>query len=170
MSELYRPKQDEAQAAIDARQDEQEVHAFYHLTAASTSGINLPVGSSDIMDCNVKIKDTHDAVTVGSDWKFTVPEGKGGLYRAEGSFLVSDSGVGFAAFIILYIRVNGNIVLQRTVGWATGTPFPHAIGGKDIQLVPGDEVQFEWYQSGGPSRVIEQGIEKTYVTVSRIGN
>ena len=168
--ELYRRKQQESQDAIDAKQDRPLVYARYGIDNSSTTSLNLPVGSFNAVDFNVEIEDNYNAVTTGAGWNFEVPEGEGGLYRLAVDYLIQDNGVGFTAYTIGYLRVNGVLVKQATTGWVSGTPFPTCRTEIEMPLSEGDTVTFEWHQNAGPSRLIEDDPNTTSIEISKLGN
>lgn len=120
---------------------------------ATDSGQTIPHGSKTIVNFDTKFIDTHDAVTTGAAWKFTVPIS--GLYFLRANALYVDSSDWSAGEIgQLEVNVNGaatrliNRIDMYTVEVATAM---FLSGSCLIAMDANDALDLRIYQSSGES-------------------
>lgn len=136
-----------------------------HVSADSTT-INTRFWTVNFDVCE---QDTEAAVTPGSNWRFTVPEGGGGLYRISTNVSFSGSADWNPWSLILY---KNGVSERRLARLHAGSMEMSLSGSGEIVLVPGDSVSLRLFtgssngrMSGGRS---DTGELVTWVTIYRL--
>lgn len=137
------------------------VVAVYQRTTAQS----IPNSTDELVDLDVKLVDTHGAVTTGAAWKFTAPVS--GLYNVSCS-------IGFApnATGIRYLLVKKNGAFT-----AFGADSAPAFAGADLflntsvifKLVAGDYLQISIFQSSGAALNTSSALALPIVSIHKIG-
>lgn len=126
----------------------------------------MSVGSFSIYPFSNEKVDTDGAFTGG---EFTVPSGKGGLYRVDVHYGVNDSGIGFTGSITARITVNNttptNADVGTVCGWIAGTRTPSTHASIPLQLNPGDVVRVYMIQDTGAARALFNDDGRTYLSI-----
>ncbi len=122
-----------------------------------------------ICDFETKVEDTHNAVTTGSDWKFTAP--MDGIYSIGFSMLSNSiswtaGGLMITANLVLN-DVNGKF-LVRPYNPAAYTNRSYSNGNTTIRLSKGDYISIK--VSYGTSGANIGQLVYDYITIERIGN
>jgi hypothetical protein len=143
-----------------------EVVAARYSTA---SGQSIPNNTGTIINFNTKEYDTHNAVTTGSNWKFTAPVA--GEYHVSSHVLYdafAAAGVG-AMSIRVYKNDSPHTDLGRTVfnaeGNATNKP---AFGSTDVQLNAGDTINIVVFNGSGAARNLFSNAQFVWVAIHKI--
>lgn len=141
------------------------VHAhYYRNTALGTPIANV---TWTVMDFNTIVEDTHNAVTTGAGWKFTVPGGEDGVYSCA-------AGVGWAGMtavgeMIMEFMVNGGAYMHRTFRQLSSASGLQAMAGAThLSLGAGDYVQVRVYQSNGAARNVEALREANWIDIVKV--
>lgn len=123
--------------------DVQRVAAVYTHTTSDT----VDSGTPTIHDYDTKVTDTHNAVTTGAAWKFTVPTGRGGLYSvsATGGF----AGVGVPFMLTLFLYKGGSINKRLCGIEGAGADGLFGNGSTTIELAAGEYIDIRIQQDSG---------------------
>lgn len=135
---------------------------FVAPTDTSFLAVNYGLGTNQsvltdvttIVDFKGKIYDTHNAVTPGANWKFTVPKGMGGYYSLNTVLAISNSNANEH-----FVQVNKNgapfVRLERKSGTASG--IFSIEGTTDLLLKSGDFIQVIIRHSALKTITLESG-------------
>jgi hypothetical protein len=134
----------------------------------SSSGQSIPQVVGTIVNFNTKEYDTHNAVTTGTNWKFTAPVA--GTYNVS-SYLLYDtfpiSGIGD---MVLSVNKNDSTYAEigRTLLWS-GAQFYVPVGGTtDIQLNAGDTISIKAENYSGAARTLVTSGVYVWVAIHKI--
>jgi len=119
------------------------VRARYYLGGAQ----NLLNNTLDIINYSTKVLDSHNAVTIGSGWKFTAPES--GVYLVTGQFLLDSSVNPFVFYAEVYKNgsvQNGFCRKDKAVTSAEAGTMQCVL---QIELVTGDYIDVRAHQNSG---------------------
>ena len=123
-------------------------------------------GAGEIIDFGTKITDSHNAVTVGSSWKFTMPRaGTCSVKVSEG--LASSSGWAATEESDIILYKNGAAVeyLAREIMQASFTAPVIINGSTDIKLIAGDYINILALQNNGATIAMETNAYYNYVSI-----
>lgn len=139
----------------------------------SNTSQSMASGSATIIDFEDKSTDPYNAVTVGSSWKFTAPQG--GYYSVKACARLDPSSVvvdlGDAMNLRLY--KNGSLVsiLGGVVGQVNSLNLDLWISGSDdIRLSAGDYIDVRLYHDIGTSVSTTGNAEEQWVSIVKVGN
>lgn len=133
-------------------------------------------GISEIVNFADKTYDTHNAVTVGASWKFTVPAGCGGAYRVQAHITIDDFGspeaAGEPAFLSVYqTPVGGAAAEAARVDRKNGAALDDTVtfgGGSDFLADAGSTIDIRFFQNTGATRTLQAGAICNRIAISRI--
>lgn len=149
------------QASNDS--DTRVVAARYEMNSSNANNSFADEGV-EIADYNVKIYDTHGAVTTGAAWKFTAPVS--GIYSV--SVFTTWSSSANINNTVIYVYKNGSLHSRIGRGVSTVT---QSSGATELNLVAGDYIDIRPVvdTSDSSARVPETGSTNfNVVTVSRV--
>jgi hypothetical protein len=132
----------------------------------SVSPQSLPTGST-VVNFNSTTLDTDSAVSNPStNWTFTCPAGKGGLYDVKSTIVVSGSGSGVA---FIYVTKNATETNRGTQVPAPGssTNFTLQVSCM-VPMFPGDTLQILAAQTTSNTWSVSFGSSIVYVSVVRV--
>lgn len=158
----------------------QQIAASDDISARYTSGVAQTIaasGGGTIVDFETKDWDSHGAVTIGSDWKFTAPEP--GEYeitcRIRYQNGLSWSAGGYAG-IGLYPSplAGGASAIFGEVSFETthtpGTSGPSNFGSVKVKLLAGESAHVKALQGEGTTRALLASTAHNWIEVKRVGN
>ncbi|GAC1590941.1 MAG: hypothetical protein NVS3B25_09890 [Hymenobacter sp.] len=140
-------------------------NGYPYASYVTAAGQSIPTGVLTVVNFDTRTADTDNAVTTGAGWKFTVPPGKGGIYRVSAALdLQGATGGGNAVFMSLTKNGPNEVYrfgrLDQTSGNAMGPA-----GSVDINLNAGDYVQIAIYQNGTAARPLEASALTCWATI-----
>lgn len=124
--------------------------AQYH---QATAGQTLTNNANTIINFPQADVDTDSAVTTGSNWRFTVPVNKGGLYWIYSSAGVTGAGNGQVSLLLLH---NGANTAQGFANGVSTSVFGTDCGAL-MNLAAGDTVQVAMYSTTGNGSTLYAG-------------
>ena len=104
-----------------------------------TSGQTIS-GVSDIIDFDTKDYDSHNAVTTGASWRFTVPSGKAGKYLVTYCLRSGDNASADNKYVNTNVRVNGTGVAPYRLRGFSGQGDVQLNASVTLDLAAGDYV------------------------------
>jgi hypothetical protein len=137
----------------------------------TTSAQSLSAFSYSVVNFNTKDFDTHNAVTIGSDWKFTAPTS--GLYEVS-SFIQTNCTAIFPNVSQHVIGLNGANETQMLSGYrffnssSFGLTAEHP-GTATIRLNKGDYIQIKIWHNTASSTLPSTG-SRAWIAVKKVGN
>lgn len=142
----------------------EEVSAGY--TTASANSISS--GAQTIIDFGTKEYDTHNAVTTGAAWKFTVPIA--GRYRVSCYVMLDTQSFAVDDKVSLSIFKNGAEVksLKYNELQASVTTYVDAGGTSTLNLVAGDYIDLRVFQNSGGARTLITNAVFNYVNIEKV--
>lgn len=136
-------------------------YAFCNTATAQT----LANGAATIVNFGNVVSDTDGAVTTGSGWRFTVPEGKGGRYFICAGVSVATAAAAGEAIVAL--RKNGSELLRGTRTPSTAsTSVVDGLVSAALDLAAGDYIDVTLYQSTGSSRALEAVSASNWISIA----
>jgi hypothetical protein len=135
----------------------------------SASGQTIPNVTSTVVNFNTKEYDTHNAVTTGTNWKFTAPVA--GFYNVSSHVLYSSFTSGGIGTVSLSISKNGSFYcdIGRSLFYSeSGGTFKVAYGLTDIRLNAGDEINISTYNNSGASRTLYNDSNYVWVAIHKV--
>lgn len=128
------------------------VVATYYCSANFTSSATIPV------NFDTKVIDNNNAVTTSATaWKFTVPQGKDGIYQVSGLF-----------FTGVQLSVYKNGTAYQTISFDQGTYVVPAV--VTLKLVAGDFIDLRNSSSSALTGGLQTGTQTASVTITRVGD
>jgi hypothetical protein len=143
-----------------------EVVAARYKTA---SGQSIPNNTGTIVNFNIKEYDTHNAVTTGTNWKFTAPVA--GFYNISSYVTFAALTVTQTRIITLQILRNGvnEIEICRRVFSSESNNYVFPVyGSTDIKLNAGDEISIILYNDTGANRNLHNDAALVWVAIHKI--
>lgn len=150
----------------------ESVQAKYKLTGASTNG-SVTAGSTEVMDFNSKVFDSHNAVTTGASWKFTAPVS--GVYEVSALITgATDTWGSSTGNYQMELYKNGSAVeVMANMRPESSAVVPSVKGAGYLSLIPGDyvDVRITLTNSSGGTNAFDTGTpSNNWVVVRRVGN
>ena len=142
----------------------ESVNASY----GTTAGQSIPNATPTIINFDTKSFDSHNAVTAGSNWKFTAPVS--GKYRVSAMIALSSSTTNtwnYSAAIykngVLYRALDDKLGnLNGEININTGSTL--------IQLNAGDYISLYFSQNIGTAKALATTTGYNYIDIERVGN
>jgi hypothetical protein len=134
----------------------------------SSSGQSIPQAVGTIVNFNTKEYDTHNAVTTGTNWKFTAPVA--GTYNVSSYLLYDTFTISGISDMVLSVNKNGSTYAEigRTPLWS-GAQFYVPVGGTtDIQLNAGDTISIKAENYTGAARTLVTSGVYVWVSIHKI--
>ena len=125
--------------------------------------------SETVVDFNIEVEDTHNAVTTGSAWEFTAPIG--GVYQVSVSGLTDQEtwaagGLGLR----FYLNKNGSLLKAFQSDYrASGTSRASSGGTVTVRASKGDTLSIS-AQTTVATNLIDSATNYNWITIERIGN
>jgi len=140
------------------------VRAEYRL---ATQSFTYSGGNTQTINFNIKNEDTHNAVTTGSDWKFTAPIS--GVYDITVGLIGPSLAWPLGCHLEFEVRINGASVrfIARQEGPAY-TGFMPISGSASFRLNAGDYLSVNLYVQTSITTVSDA--RYNYITITRIGS
>lgn len=117
-----------------------------------------------------KVKDTHDAVTVGASWKFTAPKTR--IYKVASRMCLNANAVEHTILSSLFWNGSGVFVEHRqgfrTVKPATAGLFSVEFAGL-IELQVGQAIYLSFFQNSGGSLNAETAHPANWIAIAEAG-
>lgn len=143
------------------------VAASYNTSAEQV----IPHGEHTVLDFETKLYDTHNAVTTGAAWKFTVLVE--GLYLVSGSLMFAITQTwGYGNAATLNVRVDEVITaaLCRKDNYPSGIGvYMNLNGSVHLYLSTGDNVDFSIWQGSGGALPLYAGGANNWIAIAKIG-
>lgn len=141
------------------------VAARFYKTAAQ----NFTTGVTSVIDYEQEDIDTHNAVTIGSAWHFTVPTGLGGVYQVSARLrLAAAAGFAVTESLQLYLYLNTALVRVLEVSPGNTVNSVMGFGSTLITLAPGDVIDIRASQNSGGTIANVTGASNNEVTILRV--
>lgn len=139
----------------------EKIIAWYKTATAGSVGTNTFI----VNDYDIKIVDTHNAVTTGASWKFTAP--RTGYYRVQASTLWDPNATGYRE---LDVFKNGltNFPLDQRQAVTQGGAGTMGIGSAFIYLLAGEYIDFQLVQTSGGSLGFNASADFNYCQIESI--
>jgi hypothetical protein len=131
----------------------------------TSSGQSIPQGTNTIVNFNTKDYDTHNAVTTGSNWKFTAPVA--GIYNVTSCIMYNTFSITNTGQFIIDVYKNNAVAagLDKLVfGTYASNSYLSVCGSTNIELKAGDTIDVRVFQDTGASRSL--WVDTNYVWVS----
>lgn len=144
--------------------DTRVVAARYTTASAGSYGS----GASTRIDFGTKVYDTHNAVTTGASWVYTVQVP--GIYRVS-SAIVTDANTSTSGSAQLQVQKNGSVAatLCFQAKPSADVSSRHALNGSTtISVVAGDTLAFFFNNNTGATRTLDTDANENYVDIERL--
>lgn len=142
--------------------------AAKYYASASTSNSTFADNTTEIVDFDTKVVDTHNAVTTGASWKFTVPPGHSGIYVIDQASIQWSTNASLnSTYISLYKSGTDAGYISRAFGIDESL---YSSGTTVVQLDEGDYVDIRVIAdtADSSSRAVQTGsIITTYFSIHR---
>jgi hypothetical protein len=136
------------------------------------SGQTITNGSTDIIQFDDLVDDTHSSVTTGAAWKFTAPSS--GRYRVSAMILGSNAAGGWdeGDILILYLYKNGVVFKALDYEEADASPASSTAqslqGSLYINLDAGDYIDVRLNNGTGVNWVTDTNANWNYISIDKI--
>lgn len=150
------------------RPDGTDIRACAAMYARSATAQSLTNNTQTVINYDVKVFDTDNAVTTGSSWKFTCPRGKAGLYLVNSSLHLDLVNGTIVVTFYLAVFKNGLLLSRgdRESGTVNG---PLGVTCSTlVNLAESDYIQVIALQDSGASRNTFAGTDVSTVSVARL--
>lgn len=134
----------------------------------TATGQTMVNGSATVVNFDTSEIDTHGAVTTGANWRFTVPDGKAGLYELSAN--VSYNPVtNSTPTVFLSLFKNGTELkrFSRMSGLASTAQY-YVDGTITVPLSASDYVDFRLFQNSGINQNLETTRVANWVTILQL--
>lgn len=141
----------------------ESVYARY----TTATGQVIANNSIDILNFNIKDRDSHNAVTTGASWKFTAPIS--GMYRVSSGTM--NAGTVSSGYISLMLYKNGTLYSSgpSDIAFSAGS---QGNGMSDsVYLLQGEYIDVRFYNNATTStRTLNASSTYNFVSIERVGN
>lgn len=133
----------------------------------TAAGQSLANSTTTIVNFATEAFDSHDAVTVGSSWKFTAPID--GIYRITSIVTFAANATGVRQLDIYKNGASNAIIglTPYTISTGTSTLFG---GAASLDLTKGDYVDIRAWQNSGGALALISNATANVISIERVGN
>jgi hypothetical protein len=135
----------------------------------SSSGQSIPDIIASTVNFNTKEYDTHNAVTTGTNWKFTAPVA--GTYHVSSYVMYNSFTISSSATIYLSVDKNNVYyadISRLVIGTHTNTYSNALFGSTSLRLNAGDTINIKTFQSTGSNRTLSPDSKYVWVAIHKI--
>jgi hypothetical protein len=135
----------------------------------SSSGQSIPDIIASTVNFNTKEYDTHNAVTTGTNWKFTAPVA--GTYHVSSYVMYNSFTISSSATIYLSVDKNNVYyadISRLVIGTHTNTYSNALFGSTSLRLNAGDTINIKTFQSTGSNRTLFSDSKYVWVAIHKI--
>jgi hypothetical protein len=135
----------------------------------SSSGQSIPDIIASTVNFNTKEYDTHNAVTTGTNWKFTAPVA--GTYHVSSYVMYNSFTISSSATIYLSVDKNNVYyadISRLVIGTHTNTYSNALFGSTSLRLNAGDTINIKTFQSTGSNRTLFPDSKYVWVAIHKI--
>ena len=141
----------------------ENVYAAYY-ASASTSNLSIAQSATEVVDYDTKIEDTHNAVTIGTGWKFTAPFS--GLYQVNAVNALALQAAGTT--IALYISTTQRDYL-KSVSVSSLSTDVSCSSSATVRLSKGEIIQIKIRHDDTANNLSTGDSISNMVTIMRVG-
>lgn len=138
--------------------------AVYSTNAGQSIASGAPGVTVDFED---KSFDTHNAVTTGANWVFTVPAGCSGKYLVTSTIQFAFTGTAFATMADLHQSGLGHVFRLGRAEMTTGGMYS-AGGSAIVDVTAGTTLFLKAQQNSGVNRALEASNQSNFISIARL--
>jgi hypothetical protein len=141
----------------------------FHATAAyaqavpaasyiTIDGLPVPTNTDVVIDYSERLYDNYNAVTTGSNWRFTVPTGFAGVYHIDASTGFSENFPRLADLARIEVSTSTADTVTLSLPSSNGNVLSNLVvgGSTDLMLNEGDYIQVIVQQTTGSTKVMRR--------------